>query len=192
MSPRARRIAWFAAWLVPIAVLVVSARIAPPPARTGSFVERLLGPFASLAAQVQWARFDAAIDAGREELAYARARSALALAPTDARGYVFLAHHLAFERGSPSREPDRAARARWLAAAFDVLDRGEAEADAPGDVAFKRGVVALALAALDDDARAFPATREAAWRMAAESFERAAAAGVPAAAEAARAARAEL
>lgn len=192
MSPRARRIAWYAAWIVPVAVLVVSARIAPPPQRTGSFVERLLGPFARVAAQVQWARFDAAIGAGRDELAYARARSALALAPADAQGYVFLAHHLAFERGSPSREPDRAARARWLAAAFDVLDRGEASSDEPGVVAFKRGVVALALARLDDDVRAFPPTRAQAWLLAAEAFERAAAAGIPAAAEAARAARAEL
>jgi hypothetical protein len=158
-------------------------------ARPAALIERLLGPIASLAANLEWVRVDDALRLGRPDLAYARAELALEIAPGDAEGWIFLAHHFAYERASILREPDRAARTRWVDAALDLLARGEKSAREPGRLAFKRGVIFATLALMDDADRPWPGTRREAWLEAARAFDRAAEAQEPIAREAAKAAR---
>jgi hypothetical protein len=160
---------------------------APPRALS----ERLLGPIADLAANVQWVRVDDALRLGRPELAYARAETALSLAPGDPAGWCYLANHFIYERASELREPDRVARARWIQAGLDVLARGEKLARDPGRVAFRRGTFFVYFALLDDSERAWPGTRREAWLEAAAAFDRAALHGEPMAAEAAAKSRLE-
>lgn len=175
-----------------VALLALAIATHEPGARPrGGSLERLLGPFAPLAAAIEWSRFDRALAAGRPELAYERAERALALAPSDASGWKALAHHFVYERASPELEPDRAVRRRWVAIGLDVLDRGETLARDPGAVAFKRGVVYLSLASQSDDARGTTLTSEQCWLAAADAFERAAREGEPLAADAARLSREE-
>lgn len=156
-----------------------------------SLGERLLGPIASFAAALQWARVDDALRQGRPEVAYARAEFALDLAPGDPAGWTFFAHHFIYDRASALRESDRSARAQWIQTGLAVLDRGERECAEPGKIAFARAVVFLSFAQQDDADRAWPGTHRDAWLEAARAFERAAEHGEPLAAEAARAARAE-
>ena len=63
-------------------------------AASSSLAVRLLGPFAGVAAGIQWTRVDAAIRAGRTELALARAETAFALDPSSSQGRLLLARHL--------------------------------------------------------------------------------------------------
>ena len=156
-----------------------------------SFGERLLGPIASYAAALQWARVDDALRLGRPEVAYARAEFALELAPGDPAGWTFFAHHFIYDRASALRESDRSVRAHWIQTGLDLLERGERECAEPGKIAFARAVVFLSFAQQDDADRAWPGTRREAWLEASRAFERAAVAGEPLAAEAARASRAE-
>lgn len=157
----------------------------------GTFASRLLGPFAPIAAALEWGRFDAAVRAGDDVRAWRHADRALLLAPEDPDGWTFLAHHAVYERGSPRRTEDPAERRRWVEIGLAILARGEREARNPGPVAFKAGVVHVSLANQEDGERALPISRREAWSRAAEAFERAAAAGEPVAAEAGRLARAE-
>jgi hypothetical protein len=129
--PRMSRTA-LACFAVAAALLAWSARHRADDARPDSLIERLVGPIASLAANLEWVRVDDALRLGRPELAYARAEIALAIAPGDAEGWMFLAHHFAYERASIRREPDRAARSRWIDAALDLLSRGEKSARRAG------------------------------------------------------------
>jgi hypothetical protein len=172
---------------------VVTVRTAPDDhaAEHGSFASRLLGPFAPFAAELEWGRFEAAARVGDEGRAWKHADRALALAPDLADGWTFLAHYAVFERGSPRRSADPAERRRWVELGLAVLARGEREARNPGPVAFKTAVVWIALANQSEPERSLPVTRREAWTRAADAFERAAAAGEPVAAEAARLARAE-
>jgi hypothetical protein len=167
-------------------------------ARTGSTAsarrslgERLLGPIASFAAALQWARVDDALRHGHPEVAYARAEFALELAPGDPAGWTFFAHHFIYDRASALAEGDRSVRAHWIQTGLDLLERAERECAEPGKIAFARAVVFLSFAQQDDADRAWPGTRREAWLEAARAFDRAALAGEPLAAEAARAARAE-
>jgi len=156
-----------------------------------SLGERLLGPIASFAAALQWARVDDALRLGRPEVAYARAEFALRLAPGDPAGWTFFAHHFIYDRASQLRESDRSVRAHWIQTGLDLLERGERECAEPGKIAFARAVVFLSFAQQDDADRAWPGTRREAWLEASRAFERAAREGEPLAAEAARGARAE-
>ena len=187
-----RRSLWWGGWLCVAALLVGSflsraSETATSPPRSPT--ERLLGSFAGLAASVQWVRFDLALRRGDTARAYARAEVALRLDPGDPRGWIFLARHLAYERGSILREPDRDARARWIEAALETLRRGEPLAQDRGSLLFERGVVLAYQASLQDEDRAFPRGEAEAWTLAAEAFEAAAVAGAPDAAQAAVLAR---
>ena len=159
--------------------------------RRGTFAARLLGPLAPVLAAIEWGRFDAAAEAGDEAAAWRHADRALLLAPDAAAGWTTLAHHAVYGLGNPRRTPDAAGRRRAVELGLAILARGESAARDPGRVAFKTGVVYLSLAHQDDGDRALPLGRREAWTRAAEAFERAAAAGEPVAAEAARVCRAE-
>src|SRR5690606_28743068 len=63
----------------------------------GTFASRLLGPFAPIAAALEWGRFDAAVRAGDDVRAWRHADRALLLAPEDPDGWTFLAHHAVYE-----------------------------------------------------------------------------------------------
>lgn len=187
MKPRPLAVACFAAAAALVAWTAARAR--SDDARPRSIAELLLGPVVDLAATLEWVRFDDALRAGRPELAEQRAELALDLAPGDADAWNYYAQHLIYDRASPLREPDAAARERWVRAGLDVLGRGERESRDPGRVAFQRGVVYLALAQLFDANRPLPITRAEAWLEAAAAFDRAASAGEPLAAQMARLAR---
>ena len=141
-----------------------------------SFLVRSIGPFARPAARVQWVRVDAAIRAGRTDLALARADTALALDPTATEGWRFLASHLLADRASPEREADPVRRLEWLRAGVALLERGEASAADPAELCEQQGLW-LGLAATRDPELPWPGGRPALWRAAAECFERAAARG---------------
>jgi len=152
-------------------------------------VRRILGPFASVASGLQWIRVDVASRSGDFARAYARAETALDLDPESPAGWIFLAHHLVFERGSISREPDPTARARWIQAGIATLERGERASREPGDVFFEHGVALAFLGSLTDEDRAWPESAASAWDLAARAFEAAAARGTPRAERAAELAR---
>lgn len=157
-----------------------------------ALVERALGPFAGLAAAIQWVRADVALRAGREDLFFARAETALALQPSATQGYVMLAHHLVFDRASLEREPLAEVRSHWIRAGLTLLGRGEAEAAEPAELVFDRGLILTYLASLEDRDRAWPSSRREAWERALAAFERAERLGHPLAAEAAEGARRAL
>ncbi|HKC26091.1 MAG TPA: hypothetical protein VKF32_15200 [Thermoanaerobaculia bacterium] len=183
---------WILGWIVVAALFAWSlapARSGPDRPRAGSTLERLLGPIASLASSAQWVRVDLALRRGDEARAYAMAETALGIDPSEAGGWIFLAHHLFYERGSLLRAPDAAERALWIHAGLDTLDRGVRVSRDPGAILFERGVDLAFLGCLADEDRAWPASREEAWRLAADAFDRAAAHGHLRAAEAARLAR---
>lgn len=190
-----RQLAYVAAWVAVIAVWLWSSRALAlrqferTGGRNGSLAERLLGPLASFAADIQWVRFDSALRRGETALAYARAESALRLAPGDCGGWIFLAHHFIYERASLAREPDPELRQQWIQAGLDVLDRGERSARDPAEIVFYRGVAFAYFGSLDDQDRIWPASRREAWTRAAEAFERAAELGQGLGAEAGARAR---
>jgi hypothetical protein len=152
-------------------------------ARPRSLAERLLGPIADLAATIQWVRVDEAENAGRPELADARAATALDISPGEPSGWIYYGQHLIYDRASPLREPDPAGRERWVRAGLALLARGEKESRRPGQVALARGAVFLALASVDDAVRPLPISRVEALIAAADAFDRSAADGEPLAAE---------
>ncbi|MDP6539250.1 MAG: tetratricopeptide repeat protein [Planctomycetota bacterium] len=156
-----------------VACALVMAPLAPgrevPPTPLG----RLLGPIGSLAATVQWVRVDAELDAGRPQRAYALAERALALAPADEGGWLHLARHLAYQRGSPEVEPLPARRTQWVNKALAVLARGEAGVDQPHLLRFERGLLLLHVG-LSDGAVPWPGGTDAALEQAAAAMEEAA------------------
>ncbi len=192
MSARARWTAWIGGWIG--FALLAGWSLAPCGAASGrpaagSTLERILGPVASLAASVQWARVDFALRRGENARAYAEAETALRLDPADPQGWIFLAHHLLYERGSLLREPDRAQRVLWIQAGLETLARGERASRDPAAILFERGVALAFLASLADEDRVWPESSAEAWDLAAAAFDRSAALGRSGAAEAARLAR---
>jgi hypothetical protein len=141
------------------------------------FAARLLGPIARLAAGVEWVRADLALRAGDYPLAYERAETALELEPDRADAWIFFAHHLIFERASLARSIDPAERRTWVRAGLDVLARGIRSSSDPADILIYRGGVFAAFASVRDEDRPWPGSAREAWIEAADSFERAAAAG---------------
>jgi hypothetical protein len=190
VSARAR-IAYVAAWIAVIALFLWSSRELAErrSGPRGSLAERLLGPIARFAADIQWVRSDSALRHGETALAYARAESALRLAPSDSGGWIFLSHHFLYERASLAREPDATVRQQWIQAGLDLLDRGETLVRDPGEIAFSRGVAFAYFGSLDEADRIWPATRREAWERAAEAFERSAKLGHALGADAALRAR---
>lgn len=113
----------------------------PPRERSG-----LLGPIASLAASIEWVRFDTALSRGRTDLAYERAEHALELDPASTDGWAFFASHLVFDRGSAEVEHDPQRRWEWIRAGLEVLEHGEETAREPARLVLYRGLVHAALA----------------------------------------------
>jgi hypothetical protein len=171
-----RRIAYIAAWAAVIALFLWSSRALAQRENgpRSSLAERLLGPVARLAADIQWVRSDSALRHGETALAYARAESALRLAPSDPGGWIFLAHHFLYERASLLREPDPLVRREWIRAGLDLLARGEERVHDPSEIAFYRGIAFAYFGSLDDADRIWPASRREAWELAADAFERSA------------------
>ena len=83
-----------------LAVSILRPRESPRP---GTFVARLFGPVASLAASGQWVRVHLALEDGRPEVAYSRAELAFELDPGATSAWSFLASHLAHDRASAER-----------------------------------------------------------------------------------------
>ena len=176
MSPALRRALWACALalaLVPLAC--------PPPRPEARPQLWLLGPFAELAAEVQWLRFHAAVTAGEEARALALAEEALALDPRASAGWQSLAAHLVFDQASPALEPDPARRRTWFAAGLAVLSRGAAQAARPQELEFFRGLVLVTKA--EDDPELDPGGARALRAAAVRAFERAAELGDARAAE---------
>ena len=156
----------------------------PPPPPAGGLALRLVGPFSSLAASVEWVRFDGALLHGRMEHAYARAERALELDPRTPQGWIHLATHLVHDRGSAEATPDAAERRRWIAAGIDVLERGESLCRAPEELAWTRGLLWTWIADSDGPTGlGWPGGPAAAVREAVGALERAAGLGHPRAAE---------
>jgi hypothetical protein len=109
----------------------------------------LLTPFAELAAELQWVRFEGALTRGEEARALALAESALALAPRITAGWKHLAAHQGYELASPLVEPDPALRAAWLASAEATLARGLELVDEPADLALFHALLLHSKAATD-------------------------------------------
>jgi tetratricopeptide (TPR) repeat protein len=117
----------------------------------GSLSSRLLGPISSVAAGWQWVRVRLAFEAGRPNLAYSRAEVALQLDPQSTSGWSYLASIIASDRGSPYRQPDPSLRTRWTKVALDLLQRGEASAHHPADLAIHAGSILVRVAEYGDE-----------------------------------------
>lgn len=151
-----------------------------------------LGPFASFAATVQWARTDAAFDSGRLDVGLARAESALALDPEATQGWSWLASVLVHRFGAPEFEAASQTRRVWVEAGLAVLARGEEVAAEPEELAFHAGLVLAFVASLPEEVLEWPGGAAAAWTGAAEHFERARDLGHPRADDAAQSAWREV
>lgn len=182
-----------AGWVLAVVLISVPAWVAggatATPAR-GSLAQRLFGPVAGLAAQVQWLRTQRALWDGRSDLALARARTALALDPGDTEGWRLIAWHLAFERAAEERERSPARRLAWVRAGVELLERGEASAREPERLALLSGLILGSLAA-EEPPVPWPGGPHALWLAAAERFERAAELGAADGEELAHGAREE-
>lgn len=162
-------------WALILALLLAPGLLWPdPPGEAArSPLHRLLGPVAELASHVQWIRFQRARLAGRQELAIARAESALQLAPEQASGWEYLAHHFAHFLSSPERERNPERRLRWFRAGIEVTRRGQLRVERPGDLAFHRGLLFSSKAFVDPELP-WPGGVRGLWEEAAAAFEEAA------------------
>ncbi|MGD2016996.1 MAG: hypothetical protein PVJ89_02665 [Planctomycetota bacterium] len=141
-------------------------------------VQRLLGPIASAAASVEWARYMGALDRGDTPMAYAHAARALSLDSRAAAGWLTLADHFVFIRASPLEEPDAAARRRWIQEGLAVLRSGERRCAAPGALARYAAILRSAyLSELPEDRLPWPGGARALLEEAREDLDRAAALG---------------
>jgi len=174
--------------LLALALCVGLAWIPTPPREQRG----LLDSFASFAATIQWARADAAFDAGRIDLGLARAESALELNPGATTGWSWLASVLVHRFGSPEFETSAATRRAWVEAGLELLSRGEELAREPAELAFHAGLVMAYVASIPGEVLDWPGGTASAWRTAAEHFERAKELGHPRAEDAAQAAWLEV
>ena len=160
---------------------------APPAGRRGP-----LGPIASFAATVQWARADAAIDGGRLDVGLARAERALELDPAPSEGWSWLAGVLVHRFGAPEFEANPMSRRTWVEAGLAVLARGESVTREPEELAFHAGLIMAFVASLPEEVLEWPGGAHSAWTAAAEHFERAKSLGHARADDAAQAAWREV
>jgi len=138
----------------------------------GSAALRLLGPISSLAAGWQWVRVRMALYDGKPDLAYARAELALELDPEATDGWSYLASTMAFDRASPYRQRNPLLRTRWTEVALEVLERGEASAAQPAELAVQRGLT-LVFVGNSEGAVPWEGGAAGAWGDAQRAFERA-------------------
>ena len=150
------------------------------PRSTLPLEERLLGPGAGLLASAAWVRFDALVRDGRYEAAYSVAERALELDPSSPQGWLYYASHLGRFRASAENEVDPAARRAWVRSALQVLERGEARCDRPGELALSAGLILLLVAQLEEEAQGlgWPGGAEAARLEAEQALARAVVMGV--------------
>ena len=162
--------------------------------RPGSLGARLLGPLGSLAASVEWVRFDQNLARGEYERAYLAAERALALDPASTDGWLMLGQHLIFDRGSLLLEPDPARRVEAIQAGLAVLDEGAERCRSGAVLRLIRGqTLALFLADLASqgpEVLPWPGGEGAALAEGLEDLERAAQLGHPRAHERSHDARA--
>lgn len=109
----------------------------------------VLGPFAPIAAQVQWVRAHTARDGGQTARAFALMESAVALEPTSPAAWITFANQLGLQFASPESGRPAAERADWLRAALQVLERGEAQVAAPEVLALHRAILLMSHAQTD-------------------------------------------
>lgn len=141
-------------------------------------VQRLMGPIASAAASVEWARYLGALDDGDVTRAYGHAARALSLDSRATAGWLTLADHFVFIRASPLEEADPEARRRWIREGFAVLRSGEDRAASPGVLArYAATIKAAFLADLPDEGLGWPGGPRALLSEAREDLERAASLG---------------
>jgi hypothetical protein len=139
-------------------------------------LRRLLGPFAGLAAEIEWVLFTQARADGQPALAIGHAETAIDLDPSSPRGYELLATHLAFDLASPRAEPDPARRRAWVQAGLAVAARGEKRSSDPAAMAFLQGYI-LEVRAESDPEIDWPGGVDAIWRAAEAHLARALALG---------------
>ena len=173
-------LAWAAVGILLVLHCVFADRPTAPEFEPGP-LRRLIGPFAELAADIQWVRFERARRTGRPDLAIAHAETALELDPTDASGWDMLAAHLALDLGSIDSEPSAPRRVAWLKAGLAVAARGEERSDDPAALAFLQGYLLQVKA--DDSELNWPGGANELWRAAARHYARAAEKGYPNAGE---------
>lgn len=124
---------------------------------TSGLGTRLLGPLASVAASVEWVRFDRAVEAKNFTQAYAIANRALALDPASPHGWDLYAGHLIFYRGGALLEADPERRVDWIRAGLDLLAEGAAKSRAPATLHLIRGqILAFYVADVASDPEALP------------------------------------
>ncbi len=161
------RLHWLGWALICLALTLLPQRTAPT-----TFAARLLGPVAWLAAGWLWFRVRQALEEGRPGVAYARAERALELDPSSTGAWSFLASHYAHDRASPDAEPNPALRTSWVRAALALLERGEASAREPAELALHRGLILVHVGDFDG-AIPWPGGKAGAWTEADSAFERA-------------------
>jgi hypothetical protein len=179
---RARRIALALALVcfALAAVITLGAwRARSPAAGRASLLERLVGPFAALAASAQWVRADLALREGRFGVFCERAETALELAPSDPQGWIYYAHQLLFERASPLREPARETRESWSRAGIELLGRAEEECANPAEIWIYEGGVFAGWSFIPAEERPWPGDARELRSLAIEAFARARALGNP-------------
>ena len=150
-----------------------------PATGRASLLERLVGPFAGLAASAQWVRADLALREGRFGVFCERAETALALAPSDPQGWIYYAHQLLFERASPLREPARELRESWSRAGIELLRRAEGECANPAEIWIYEGGIFAMWAEIPAEERPWTGTARELRIHALEAFARARALGHP-------------
>lgn len=111
----------------------------------------LLGPFADLAAELEWVRFRGALERGQTARALALAEHALALAPRSTAGWQRLAAYQGYERGAALSEPELARRRTWFESALTTLERGRAHAAHPEELELFRALFLLSRAEQDPE-----------------------------------------
>lgn len=181
MSARRLELALGLGCLVLAGALVLGARRDAQSVR-GSLLERLVGPFAALAASAQWVRADLALREGRFGVFCERAETALELAPADPQGWIYYASKLLFERASPQREPSRELRESWARAGIELLGRAERECANPAEIWVFEGGVFASWAEIPEEERPWSESSRELRQHAIEAFARARALGHPRAA----------
>lgn len=140
------------AWVLLLAGAAFLLGAAPREADPRPLLRRTLGPFGALMASGQWVRFTMHVHRGEDEQAWRAARRALEWDPLPAAGWIHLAEHLWFRRGSAERIPEPNERASWFVAGLEVLDEGIRVSADPSEVALvKARMLGLYLLPLVED-----------------------------------------
>jgi hypothetical protein len=108
------------------------------------------GAFADARASIQLVRVQAALNAGRPELAVQRALAALDAQPRSTAAWEYVLTVLLAELPSAELEGDPAARAGWFELGLELAERGAAQADEPERVALRTGLLLFAQLQLEE------------------------------------------